>query len=47
MRRKSIPKSIVSAMVKTQTRKNTMTANAIMYEFLWGEKPPRGRKKKD
>lgn len=47
MRRKSIPKSIVSTMVKTQTRKNTMAANAIMYEFLWGEKPPRGRKKKD
>lgn len=45
MRRKSIPKSIVSAMVKTQTRKNTLAANAAMYEFLWGEKPK--RKKKD
>ena len=47
MRKKSVPKNIINAMVKTQTRKNTMAANAIMYEFLWGEKPPRGRKKKD
>ena len=41
MRRKSIPKSIVSAVVKSQTRKNTMAANAAMYEFIWGEKPKR------
>lgn len=47
MRKKSIPKNIINAMVKTQTRKNTLAANAAMYEFLWGEKPPRGRKKKD
>ncbi len=46
MRKKSVPKNIINAMVKTQTRKNTMAANALMYEFLWGEKPPRGRKKK-
>lgn len=45
MRRKSIPKNIINAMVKTQTRKNTLAANAAMYEFLWGEKPK--RKKKD
>lgn len=47
MRKKSVPKNIINAMVKTQTRKNTMAANALMYEFLWGEKPPRGRKKKN
>ena len=47
MRRKSVPKSILNAVVKTQTRKNTMAANAAMYEFMWGEKPTRGRKKKN
>ena len=47
MRRKSVPKSILNAVVKTQTRKNTMAASAAMYEFMWGEKPTRGRKKKN
>lgn len=47
MRRKSVPKSILNAVVKTQTRKNTMAANAAMYEFMWGEKPTKGRKKKN
>lgn len=47
MRKKSVPKSVLSAVVKTQTRKNTLAANAAMYEFMWGEKPPRGRKKKN
>lgn len=47
MRKKSVPKNIINAIVKTQTRKNTIAANAAMYEFLWGKKPPRGGKKKD
>lgn len=45
MRKKSVPKNIINAIVKTQTRKNTIAANAAMYEFLWGKKPPRGGKK--
>lgn len=45
MRKKSIPKTILSAVVKTQTRKNTIAANAAMYEFIWGEKPSKKKKK--
>lgn len=47
MRKKSVPKNILNAIVKTQTRKNTIAANTAMYEFIWGEKPARSRKKKD
>lgn len=46
MRKKSVPKNILNAIVKTQTRKNTIAANTAMYEFIWGEKPTKGRKKK-
>jgi hypothetical protein len=39
--------SLLGRLAKNAKRNATMSATTALYELMWGEKPKRGRKKKD
>ena len=39
--------SLLGRLAKNAKRNATMGATTALYELMWGEKPKRGRKKKD
>ena len=39
--------SLLGRLAKNAKRNATMNATTALYELMWGEKPKRGRKKKD
>lgn len=41
------PAGVLGSLAKKSQRKATIKATTAIYEFMWNEKPKRGRKKKD
>lgn len=41
------PAGVLGSLAKESQRKATIKATTAIYEFMWNEKPKRGRKKKD
>lgn len=41
------PVGVLGSLAKESQRKATIKATTAIYEFMWNEKPKRGRKKKD